>query len=206
MGPLARKPKGVHGRALRIAGKPSRERSPSANRGAGKVRSRSVSRILYALRRGGHPSKRPTRRVPANRVDGPPSLLLGLAPSGVCRAAAITRCAGELLPHRFTLTRDALESRPRRSAFCGTFRGSPRLGFPQRSALWSPDFPQPSCEGRDHPTDSSPRLSHLTQPKLIAMGADSEAKRAKKRVASHCPPKVVAKRVLVLRTSAASST
>jgi len=32
------------------------------------------------------------------------ALLLGLAPGGVCRAGAVTRVAGELLPHRFTLT------------------------------------------------------------------------------------------------------
>jgi len=32
------------------------------------------------------------------------ALLLGLAPSGVYRAGAVTRVAGELLPHRFTLT------------------------------------------------------------------------------------------------------
>src|SRR2546421_4524829 len=30
--------------------------------------------------------------------------LLGLAPRGACRAATVTRRAGELLPHRFTLT------------------------------------------------------------------------------------------------------
>jgi len=32
------------------------------------------------------------------------ALLLGLAPSGVYQAGAVTRVAGELLPHRFTLT------------------------------------------------------------------------------------------------------
>src|SRR5207247_2498973 len=32
------------------------------------------------------------------------ALLLGLAPGGVYRAGAVTRAAGELLPHRFTLT------------------------------------------------------------------------------------------------------
>src|SRR5207253_1758404 len=43
--------------------------------------------------------------------------LFGLAPGGVYRAGTVTRAAGELLPHRFTLT--AL-SRAWRSAFCGT--------------------------------------------------------------------------------------
>src|SRR5439155_24129247 len=36
--------------------------------------------------------------------DGPPCSLLGLAPGGACRAGPVTRSAGELLPHRFTLT------------------------------------------------------------------------------------------------------
>jgi hypothetical protein len=55
------------------------------------------------------------RPVPASRPD---SSLLGLAPSGVYRARPVTRPAGELLPHRFTLT--AGKTR-RRSAFCCTF-------------------------------------------------------------------------------------
>ena len=33
--------------------------------------------------------------------------LFGLAPGGVCRAPAVTRSGGGLLPHRFTLTRSA---------------------------------------------------------------------------------------------------
>jgi len=48
---------------------------------------------------------------PGGRRDGQPRaglatgfLLLGLAPDGVCRAGPVTRAAGELLPHRFTLT------------------------------------------------------------------------------------------------------
>jgi len=32
------------------------------------------------------------------------ALLFGLAPGGVYRAGPVTRAAGELLPHRFTLT------------------------------------------------------------------------------------------------------
>ena len=43
--------------------------------------------------------------MPAGR-DGPTDTapLFGLAPGGVCRARPVTRPAGELLPHRFTLT------------------------------------------------------------------------------------------------------
>ena len=37
------------------------------------------------------------------REDGI-ALLFGLAPGGVYRAGPVTRAAGELLPHRFTLT------------------------------------------------------------------------------------------------------
>ncbi len=52
-------------------------------------------------------------------LDGQPSsaLLFGLAPGGVCRAPGVTTGAGELLPHRFTLT----PHHARRFAFCGTF-------------------------------------------------------------------------------------
>jgi hypothetical protein len=48
--------------------------------------------------------------------------LFGLAPGGVCRAAAVTSARGALLPHRFTLTFASL--RPvRRSVLCGTVPG-----------------------------------------------------------------------------------
>ncbi len=45
------------------------------------------------------------RRFPlrsAQPIDAPS--LFGLAPDGVCQAKPVTRLAGELLPHRFTLT------------------------------------------------------------------------------------------------------
>src|SRR5438132_8709097 len=45
------------------------------------------------------------------------ALLFGLAPGGVYRAGVVTRAAGELLPHRFTLTAPFPR---RRFAFCGT--------------------------------------------------------------------------------------
>ena len=65
--------------------------------------------------------------------DGPPSsacagqhpqgrwTLLGLAPGGVYLATSVTRGAGGLLPHRFTLTGPLVAERTRRSVFCGTF-------------------------------------------------------------------------------------
>ncbi len=51
--------------------------------------------------------------------------LFGLAPGGVCRAAACHHPRGALLPHLFTLT-GAPSQRPvalRRFVFCGTFHG-----------------------------------------------------------------------------------
>ena len=59
--------------------------------------------------RGGPP------RAARCRTD---TFLLGLAPGGVCRARPVTRPAGELLPHRFTLTAGRTR---RRFAFCCTF-------------------------------------------------------------------------------------
>jgi hypothetical protein len=45
--------------------------------------------------------------------DGQPScaLLFGLAPGGVCLASDVTTGTGELLPHRFTLTRHSTPDR-----------------------------------------------------------------------------------------------
>ena len=71
--------------------------------------------------------------------DGPPSSipLFGLAPGGVYRASPVTRAAGALLPHRFTLTpihRGGLFS-------VALSRGSPLVDVIHHPALWSPDFP-----------------------------------------------------------------
>jgi hypothetical protein len=44
-----------------------------------------------------------SNRPEADSGTGRPSLLLGLAPGGVCRAAAVASGRGALLPHRFTL-------------------------------------------------------------------------------------------------------
>ena len=66
------------------------------------------------------------------------ALLLGLAPGGVYRAGAVTRVAGELLPHRFTLTVRY------RAAVCFLWHwsvGLPPLAVSQHPALRSPDFP-----------------------------------------------------------------
>src|SRR3954447_16729870 len=89
--------------------------------------SRPVSRILFPPKREatihlGRPLLDASCDLPADigraarqrRPEGP----LGLAPGGVYLAAPVTRSAGELLPHRFTLTRS-----PKgrwRFDFCGT--------------------------------------------------------------------------------------
>jgi len=113
-----------------------------------------------------HPSRRTVtdalQRPTRDLIDGPSTSLLGLAPGGVCQAAAVTCDAGELLPHRFTL---ACAQRSR--AIGGLLSvalsiGSPRLGVAQHPALWSPDFPR-SCD-RGRPAGSQTRFYRLLRP------------------------------------------
>jgi len=81
-------------------------------------RGKSVSRILYRLaektvaiihlgdslpnRSSDLPESvsRPKAGIRADHSQN--AFLFGLAPRGVCLAASVTRCAGALLPHRFT--------------------------------------------------------------------------------------------------------
>jgi len=103
-----------------------------------------VSRVLCPARGGGHFSRAPvTRRLerpyPRARAGHPIALLFGLAPDGVCRAGAVARAAGELLPHRFTLTPLPWKRGGLLSVALSV--GSPPLGVTQHPALWSPDFP-----------------------------------------------------------------
>jgi hypothetical protein len=74
--------------------------------------------------------------------------LLGLAPGGVYRATPVTRGAGELLPHRFTLTGTVRSG--------GLFsvalsRGSPRVAVNNHPALRSPDVPRRRPEAPTRP-------------------------------------------------------
>jgi hypothetical protein len=97
------------------------------------------------------------------------SPLLGLAPGGGYLAAPVTRHAGGLLHHLFTLTSSALALPCRAESsdavcFCGPIRELPRPGVTRHRTLWSPDFPRPgrvSPPGRDHPIYSGPNLSSL---------------------------------------------
>ncbi len=116
------------------------ERSPDEE-----WRSRPISRILYRDRGpgGGHLSRRAggsprraaasrfTRAVRPTRQLGRATLercLLGLAPGGACRAGAVARAAGALLPHRFTLTPPANGRGGLLSV--APSRGRPRLSRP----------------------------------------------------------------------------
>ena len=68
------------------------------------------------------PIRAPKRHPAINRMAPGDCFLLGLAPGGVCLARLVAQPAGELLPHRFTLTaRTNLRSSARRFAFCCTF-------------------------------------------------------------------------------------
>ncbi len=68
--------------------------------------------------------------------------LSDLAPGGVCLAAPVTRCAGGLLHHRFTLT-PSVPKVDRGGLFSVALsRGSPRVGVTHHLALRSPDVPR----------------------------------------------------------------
>jgi len=72
--------------------------------------------------------------------------LLDLAPGGVCRARPVTRPAGELLPHRFTLT--CRTSRRGGLLSVALSLASRPVGVTHRPALRSPDFPPAGVRGQ----------------------------------------------------------
>jgi len=84
----------------------------------------------------------------------------GLAPGGVCRAAPVTRGAGGLLHHRFTLTRPP--ERPGGLFSVALSRGLPRVAVNNHPALWSPDLPRQRWwrRWRDRPAGSSAASTH----------------------------------------------
>jgi len=122
----------------------------------------SVPGGLSAIPFGDHPSRRAvagslqrfTRRLgraalerlrTSDRHRRRRSNALNLAPGGVYRAAPVTRHAGGLLHHRFTLTCGTGPKSPVPPG--GLFsvalsRGSRRVAVDNHPALWSPDFPR----------------------------------------------------------------
>src|SRR6185436_2936967 len=88
--------------------------------------------------------EQPTRGspLPVLSVWATPRRLFGLAPTGGCRTTRSYQERGGLLPHRFTLTRNAL-ARTQGGLFSVAlsvaFR---RPGVTWQSALWSSDFPR----------------------------------------------------------------
>jgi len=94
----------------------------------------------------------PSSNLPGGGRDGPSragispdSLLLGLAPSGVYRARPVTRPAGALLPHRFTLTGSPKGTGGILSVALSL--SSRTVGVTHHCVLRSPDFP-PRDESR----------------------------------------------------------
>ena len=102
----------------------------------------------------GHPStnavadalQQPTRtlgRAALKRV------LSGLAPGGVYLAFPVTREAGGLLHHRFTLTCCLPLPEDAGGLFSVALAcGLPRVGVTHHPALWSPDVPRATCVTR----------------------------------------------------------
>lgn len=97
--------------------------------------------------------------------------LLDLAPGGVYLATPVTWRAGALLPHLFTLTREA----------GGLFsvalsRRSPWVAVSNHRALWSPDFPRRAASSQHGIGSSSPRPPSLLGRCLLYLRAGSSPK------------------------------
>jgi hypothetical protein len=91
---------------------------------------------------------RPTRQLGRAALE---RCLLGLAPGGACRAGAVARAAGALLPHRFTLTL------PKKGGLLSAApsRGRPRLGHPSTLPCGVRTFLDRAMRGRGRPAGSS---------------------------------------------------
>ncbi len=134
---------------------------------------------------GDHPSgctvaghlERSTRRLGRaalerlrNRTPG--SAAFDLAPGGVYRAAPVTRGAGALLPHRFTLTGAPPSERLGAGGLFSVAlsRGSPRVAVNNRPALRSPDFPRRQAAAQPCPFLSTRPPDRLVRRSLCRPG------------------------------------
>lgn len=119
----------------------------------------TVSRVLSRLRKSGtiiylcRTLLHGLSGLPESRnVADHDCFLFGLASDGVYLAITVTRNAGELLPHRFTLTQHGVVVRrqPRRTGrftFCGTI---PNLAIGRRYRPSCPLKPGLSSRGLHH--------------------------------------------------------
>ena len=146
---------------------------PAAQDFEKKVRSGPVSRVLFPCgcspQGDGHFSR--TADYPDAQAAYPEAVadrtgprtalvagcsLFGLAPSGVCRASLVTQAAGELLPHRFTLTPRA-ECPRGRFAFCCTFPGlADRWALPTTASYGARTFLSPARTNQPGQRPSGP--------------------------------------------------
>lgn len=119
---------------------------------------------------------------PQKRTSAAFAPLFGLAPGGVCRAEPVTRSAGELLPHRFTLTRPFGASPSRTSAVCFLWH------FPYSRERWAlpttmpcgvrtflqamkarrPDVPLPSSQPNHTLSVNDPPRDSFARPAIFA--------------------------------------
>ncbi len=130
--------------------------------------SQPVSRILYPVSTGWWSSiwdrryRRPLAAYPSLERCGPQHrLLFGLAPGGVYQAGPVTRTAGGLLPHLFTLAhrRRMRHSAGGRFPFLWHFpSGRPAWALPSSLPFGVRTFLGRGLgRARDHPADSLPK-------------------------------------------------
>ena len=89
----------------------------------------------------------------------------------------VTRTAGELLPHRFTLTRTSVEAAGGLLSVALSL-GFPRLDVIQRPALWCPDFPRWGASHAPKRRATRPRRGHLACPCSVPSAARARSLQA----------------------------
>ena len=131
------------GRRLMWRSRPVRGSCPGPRAGGDHLSERSRERP------GAEALVRPTRELGRAVLE---RSLLGLAPGGACRAEPVTRLAGELLPHRFTLTA--------RAAVCSLWR------FPRVAPSGCYPAPCPAESGRSSSVAARGRPAGSSEPSL----------------------------------------